>query len=340
MHFSRSPLIIAGMGRSGTSLTTSLLQSAGLHVGENFLPVYPGAVRGLFENLDFVHFHKKQLRELGQPEEGWVTSPLPKIGETARLEARQLIAQNQKDTAWGWKDPRTTVFLNFWSELIPDAKFLFLIRSPWNVIDSLYRRGDAAFLTHPSLALEVWEFYNNSLISFVEEHRHSSLVIHIDTVINSPQKVIRLINQKFGYQLGTADEELFSKDRVSTEEPPLSLAAAELMPEIGSVWERLVDLAEWSPSTETTKTKLEIRNSATGAILSQWQKMRALERQISATAAAGEKRIADLSNELRAVQESLATELQRHTRESQLRVGLRTAKNLIIQTIAGNKAKR
>ncbi|HIN67563.1 MAG TPA: hypothetical protein EYM95_23215 [Candidatus Obscuribacterales bacterium] len=237
VQLSQSPLIIAGMGRSGTSLTTSLLQSAGLHVGENFLPVYPGAVRGLFENLDFVHFHKKQLREFGQPEEGWVTSPLPDASETARLEAQQLIAKNQRDAGWGWKDPRTTLFLNFWHEILPDAKFLFLIRSPWHVIDSLYRRGDAAFLTNPSLALEVWEFYNNSLISFVEQHAESSLVFHIDTVITSPQKVIELINQKFAYQLGTADEELFSADRISTEEPPLSLAAAELMPEIAVVWQ-------------------------------------------------------------------------------------------------------
>ncbi|HIN67564.1 MAG TPA: hypothetical protein EYM95_23220 [Candidatus Obscuribacterales bacterium] len=83
-----------------------------------------------------------------------------------------------------------------------------------------------------------------------------------------------------------------------------------------------------------------MENSPTGAILSHWQKMRALERQLTTTAAASEKTITDLSNELQALQRNLATELQRHKQESRLIINLRTAKDIIIQTTFGKKTKR
>ena len=49
-----SPIIIAGMHRSGTSLAASLLQSAGLDVGERLMEGNWSNPRGHFEDLDFV----------------------------------------------------------------------------------------------------------------------------------------------------------------------------------------------------------------------------------------------------------------------------------------------
>jgi hypothetical protein len=51
-----SILIVVGMHRSGTSLTTSLLQGAGLHIGRRMMPPSEGNIKGYFENLDFYKF--------------------------------------------------------------------------------------------------------------------------------------------------------------------------------------------------------------------------------------------------------------------------------------------
>ena len=56
-------LIIVGMHRSGTSLTTSVLSKSGLDIGSNLLGSGVGNEEGHFENLEFVDFHRKMLIE-------------------------------------------------------------------------------------------------------------------------------------------------------------------------------------------------------------------------------------------------------------------------------------
>ena len=46
-------LIIAGMHRSGTSLTASLFQSLGVNIGEKLLGPELGNIRGHFEDIAF-----------------------------------------------------------------------------------------------------------------------------------------------------------------------------------------------------------------------------------------------------------------------------------------------
>jgi len=41
---------------------------------------------------------------------------------------------------WGWKDPRTTILLDVWSEIFPDAKIVHIYRNPIDVASSLMER--------------------------------------------------------------------------------------------------------------------------------------------------------------------------------------------------------
>lgn len=56
-------IVITGMGRSGTSLVSSLLQRAGVHIGDQLLPPYPDNPRGYFEDVEFYEFHEQLLHE-------------------------------------------------------------------------------------------------------------------------------------------------------------------------------------------------------------------------------------------------------------------------------------
>ncbi|HTQ80399.1 MAG TPA: family 2 glycosyl transferase, partial [Thermoanaerobaculia bacterium] len=101
-----SPLVIAGMHRSGTSLLASLAAQAGVDMGAELLAGSKGNRHGHFEDPRLVRFHEECLgrREAGpfRPPEGGIAAFFP--GEEQEAEA--ILRERQGKTAWGFKDPR------------------------------------------------------------------------------------------------------------------------------------------------------------------------------------------------------------------------------------------
>lgn len=150
-------LVITGMHRSGTSLIAAVLQEAGVYLGDELIGADTGNIRGHFEDVDFVQFHQTVLRSQNLDIDGWMIQPNKHILPEYVTVAKTLIIRKSQRNLWGWKDPRTTLFLNFWQTLIPQAKFIFVYRSPWEVVDSLYRRGtDELIQNQPQIAVETW----------------------------------------------------------------------------------------------------------------------------------------------------------------------------------------
>ena len=121
-------LIITGMHRSGTSLTASLLQSSGVNIGDRLMGRDTGNNKGHFEDLDFVNFHQQVLESQDINPAGWTEQQQIKVPRQYLAAAKSLLAARQDLPLWGWKDPRTTLFLDFWSDLLPDAKYILLYR--------------------------------------------------------------------------------------------------------------------------------------------------------------------------------------------------------------------
>ena len=197
----QSVLVITGNPRSGTSFTASLLQSAGLHIGKNLMAGGHGNVRGFFEDLEVVNFHEEVLRSQNIHPVGWTLEANIPVEDSFLHKARELIASHAPDPLWGWKDPRTTLFLDFWAQLLPSAYFLLLYRAPWEVADSIYRRGDEMFEEHPELALKIWIHYNQQLLQFYDRLPHRCLVASVYNVSRHPADFITALNQKFNLNL-------------------------------------------------------------------------------------------------------------------------------------------
>ncbi|MEB3342686.1 glycosyltransferase [Okeania sp.] len=226
-------LIITGMHRSGTSLTASLFQSVGVNIGEKLIGPEYGNIRGHFEDIEFVELHKQILRsqhidELGSNVE---ISEIPVKDEYLEA-AKRLIencqVKNEKvNKFWGWKDPRTTLFLSFWLRLLPDAKFIFVYRSPWEVVDSLYRRGtDKKLLEQPELAVKMWWDYNRRILDFYQQFSAQCLIGKVDTIGKNSEGFIEAVNEKFEIDLsapppGNFTESLLVKDISKTTKPGL-----------------------------------------------------------------------------------------------------------------------
>lgn len=246
-----SALIITGMHRSGTSLTAALLQSAGLHIGTNLMAAGTGNIKGHFENLDFFRFHEKVLQSQAIDQAGWTLQPqIPVEVDFVKL-AKQLILENAVSPYWGWKDPRTTLFLKFWADLLPEANFLLVYRAPWEVVDSLYRRSSRAeqiFFQQPDLAIKIWAHYNQRILKFFEGAPDRCLLVNIQTLIKHPQDWIAALNQQFQLQLTSPDPQIY-ETALLQQQPPNTKYPSLLQthyPEGLALYEQLEQLS-WQP---------------------------------------------------------------------------------------------
>jgi hypothetical protein len=213
-------LVIGGMHRSGTSLTASLLQGAGLFIGPRLMGPYQGNERGHFEDLDFYEFHKRALTASGFHEDGFVATGRPQVAAELVPEAEALVAERRsRGVPWGWKDPRTIAFLDFWLSLLPEARFLFVFRSPWAVAASLARRGDGPVQEDPTLAIRSWLHFNRLILEFVARHPEACLVREVDQVATDPPAVGAAVRDRLGIPLGDPPD-LFEPGLLSSVPPP------------------------------------------------------------------------------------------------------------------------
>ncbi|MEG5034786.1 glycosyltransferase [Microcoleus sp. AT3-D2] len=223
-----SVFIVTGMHRSGTSLTASLFQKVGVDIGKKLVGPADGNVKGHFENVDFVEFHKSVLRSHGIDELGCTfEKTIPVAAEYVEI-AKRAIDQNQlPHKHWGWKDPRTALFWDFWLTLLPEANFICVYRSPWEVVDSLYRRGtDVSLLQNPEMAVKMWIHYNQKVLELYERFPHRCLLANVYPIGNTPELFLDRVNENFNVNLGAIpgdnfEESLLVNDIVKSHRPSL-----------------------------------------------------------------------------------------------------------------------
>ncbi|QDZ38664.1 hypothetical protein FRE64_01120 [Euhalothece natronophila Z-M001] len=280
MSNSTSPiLIITGMHRSGTSLTASLLQSGGVDLGKDFNPSMESKVKEYFEDLAVVRFHENVLKAHHLPPEGWVhLEKITQIPEPYLTQAKEIIASKRDTTKGmtGWKDPRGTLFLDFWQSQLPEAQFIFLYRAPWEVVDSLYRRGDPIFTNSPQLALDFWLNYNAALINFYDRYPDKSLLLNIDRIINDPTVLSRAIAQKFRFNL-SVQSEIYNSSLFQTDisHPLRCYLFQQFFPEASQLYQELQTRCEFCHSQHELSDLPMDRNW----LLQDWLQMRVRQKQ-------------------------------------------------------------
>lgn len=212
------PVIIAGMHRSGTSLTASILQQAGVFIGEQLLKANVGNTQGHFEDEAFLDLHKDILISQGISFDGWSATEQIDVPQQFWARARALCDRRlQTHALWGWKEPRTTLFLNFWKQVLPQAKVILPYRSPWEVMDSLFTRGDPVFEHNPNFAAEVWLAYNRAVLAFYQQYPDDCFLFHCDLLKADEQGFVEKVRHKFGLSLTVPAEPLFQSGEMHTQ---------------------------------------------------------------------------------------------------------------------------
>jgi hypothetical protein len=194
------PLVITGMHRSGTSVTARLLEHAGLDLGGRLMPPGLDNPVGYYEDLDFYELNRALIAAglAGQPERA------PEWAHADRIDAARLAPLRPRGAAllaehgagprpWGFKDPRTTMLLDFYDDLAPDARYVFVYREPWDVVASLFRSQERPLRGRADVAVAAWVAYNARLLDFRDRHPGRTVLVHVDAVADRAEALVALV---------------------------------------------------------------------------------------------------------------------------------------------------
>ncbi len=178
-------------------MLTRLLHAYGFYLGteNDLMPPQADNPDGFWEHLGFVRLNDELLHELGGDwdlpprfDESFTSSRLDPL----RLKARLLIERFDWESVWGWKDPRNSLTLPFWQELLPGLKTLIIVRNPLEAAHSMRERNGTSY----SFGLRLWEIYNRRLIETVNEKER--LITHYDLFFQNAEAELRRIAQFVG----------------------------------------------------------------------------------------------------------------------------------------------
>lgn len=238
-------LVLAGMHRSGTSLLASVVLRAGVDLGSAFLPPGRGNRRGHFEDLDFYRFHQGCLERrevsLFSVPDGWE----PELTPEEEAAARELVAGRADKPIWGFKDPRTTLFLEVWDRLLPDPLYLLLYRHPVEVALSLLRRGiDQEVQEDPRLAFRAWRSYNERILQFRRTHPGRCLLWNVAGAVGSLEASVGRLEAWLGARLDRDGlDGLFHGDELRSLEAE-DIDWPSTVPEAWNLYRRLEEAAD------------------------------------------------------------------------------------------------
>lgn len=234
------PVVITGMHRSGTSLVASYLSSLGIDLGDSLLAADVHNPHGYFEDADFRQLQGEILTDVTPGDDGghrdweWTENERLDRDRLARWTglARALAAaRSGRPGLWGRKDPRTSLLLDFWNEILDgQALYVLLYRFPWEAADSMQRSGADVFLDHPEYACRIWTFYNRHLLDFYRRHPDRSLLVSTDALLRQPARLVPLLRHKLALAVedgsfeSVRDRELFFS--LEPNDPLISLVAA------------------------------------------------------------------------------------------------------------------
>ncbi len=186
------------MHRSGTSLLARLLNVAGVELGapEQLAAAAEDNPRGFWEHLGLREVQDELLRAFGGSwlhppalPEGWLQDPRV---EPLRVRAQEILATDFAGLPlWGFKDPRTSLLVDFWRPLLPGrVVWLLCVRHPLEVADSLQRRNRIPAL----IAEELWFEYTRSALRGTSPEER--IIVHYDRLLEDPAgEIARVLEQ-------------------------------------------------------------------------------------------------------------------------------------------------
>ena len=216
MYSEDKVLIILGMHRSGTSLVTNWLHDCGLDVGDNLYGASEYNKKGYYEDVSFLNLHKRILADSGL-DEGGHEKVFDFVLNKDQEEAIESIIKSKKNkNQWGWKEPRTSLLIEYYKKILPNAVFLVVYRDYEEVVSSLIRRERKGILKQSGAKArikkycniykwsnhyaEIWLYYNTKLLNAFNPKEDSVIYTHYNDLLFKDEVVFQQLSH-FGLKL-------------------------------------------------------------------------------------------------------------------------------------------
>lgn len=278
-HNASGPVVVAGMHRSGTSLVASLVGAAGVWMGDRLLAADRNNRHGYAEDIDFLDLDRDILGATtpaddgGHPDWGWTEHDRRSREGLDAFAARAdaLVARRVQDgRRWGWKDPRTTLLLDFWHARLDDPSYVLVYRSPWDVADSMQRLGADVFARNPGYGFAIWASYNRHLLDFHRRHGARSVLVGVEAVVQDPAAFGALLRDRVGVVAADEDLRALVDDRSLRSTPaddPLAGLVDAVHPEVTRLLRELDAAADLSPARAAAPPPPTPRSSPSLAVV-------------------------------------------------------------------------
>lgn len=210
----RPPIILTGMHRSGTSMMARFLHLNGVHMGDQLKGAHASNPYGHFEEAQVNAFHRALLsREAGHSE--WVQR-VPSTRPEDYQQAQQIFQCLRRCEPWGWKEPRTSLFLPLWFDIAPDSRFIFMVRHPIAVADSLIRRHGQNHADQQTVHryLRQWLIYNRCCAGFAIRHPRRCLVLSLERGLKRVPQMMHRLSRHAGVPFAAEDFRALFDDKI------------------------------------------------------------------------------------------------------------------------------
>jgi hypothetical protein len=191
MNFKDKPIIVIGVGHSGTRLLVEMLQRLGSDGGD-----YKNEWK---ENKFFLQLHKTMIEKFSDID--WTTALLStdfivsfEDDEsyyeflTKQIETNLIKAfPNYKEKPWHWKCPVSSLFLKTWLKIYPHAYYIHIQRDRYGVTESILRRKQARSVED---ALALIDKYEERFKGFKSENY---LTVSFENIENEIDKMCRFL---------------------------------------------------------------------------------------------------------------------------------------------------
>jgi hypothetical protein len=182
-------VVVLGMHRSGTSMTSAILEKLGINMGEETLGAVETNPIGHFEDKIFLDLNKRILNDAGG---SWDNPPNYKtildLKDKYKDEIEKLVS-NKKEN-WGWKEPRTSLTINLYYPYLKNIYFIYCKRNEDDVAKSLKKRNDMSL----EKGKELKKIYDSRIDDFLcKINTDRKKIVKYEKVLSNPESEIQKI---------------------------------------------------------------------------------------------------------------------------------------------------
>jgi Sulfotransferase family len=279
-QFPGKPVLILGLSRCGTSYLGSFLRASGVDLGTNLGQAGYVNPRGFFEDRTIVNFHR---RLLAKSDPRGADIPLLAPSTAAALtsqeeeDAVRILESLARPGLWGWKDPRTLLFIDFWLRLLPDARLIIPIRHPLENYCSYLKRIRVLPLLNPVSFFPAYARQSRRLFEVAKRNPRRVYLLDAQTAYRQPERLWTELSAFLEVEKGVPPSyPVFHEDefmRLHLTQRTCNVFAKQF-PEAAAVFQDLNQMARIRFEPAHGSSRFDPVLEAIGAVCSIWRTIR------------------------------------------------------------------